>query len=157
MCIRDRKSHLASFGGRILLLAETAGRRETLAAMFAEHGIKLEASTDFAGFVGSDAKMALGIALACREQYVRNVAVTADYIHPEPAKEFFAVMDAANVDLKAFTDAFYHKLCVAHLQPVLDILAYIHHETDCWLEITTLLIPGKNLSLIHISEPTRPY
>ena len=53
-------------------------------------------------------------------------------------------MDAANVDLKAFTDDFYFKLCVGHLQPVLDILAYIHHETDCWLEITTLLIPGHN-------------
>jgi hypothetical protein len=63
---------------------------------------------------------------------------------PQPAREFFAVMDAANVDLKAFTDDFYFKLCGGHLQPVLDILAYIHHETKCWLEITTLLIPGKN-------------
>jgi pyruvate formate lyase activating enzyme len=74
----------------------------------------------------------------------QTVAVTAGYIHPEPAREFFAVMDAANVDLKAFTDDFYFKLCGGHLQPVLDILAYIHHETKCWLEITTLLIPGKN-------------
>ncbi|MGB4856519.1 MAG: AmmeMemoRadiSam system radical SAM enzyme, partial [Candidatus Dechloromonas phosphoritropha] len=148
------KSHLASFGGRILLLAETAGRRETLAAMFAEHGIKPEASADFAGFVGSDAKLALDTALACREQGIRNVAVTAGYIHPEPAKEFFAVMDAANVDLKAFTDSFYHKLCVGHLQPVLDIMTYIHHETDCWLEITTLLIPGSNDSPREINELT---
>jgi pyruvate formate lyase activating enzyme len=61
-------------------------------------------------------------------------------------------MDAANVDLKAFTDEFYHKLCVGHLQPVLDILAYIHHETDCWLEITTLLIPGSNDSAEEINE-----
>ena len=61
-------------------------------------------------------------------------------------------MDAANVDLKAFTDEFYHKLCVGHLQPVLDILAYIHHETDCWLEITTLLIPGHNDSPAEINE-----
>jgi pyruvate formate lyase activating enzyme len=61
-------------------------------------------------------------------------------------------MDAANVDLKAFTDEFYHKLCVGHLQPVLDILAYIHHETDCWLEITTLLIPGQNDSAQEINE-----
>jgi pyruvate formate lyase activating enzyme len=53
-------------------------------------------------------------------------------------------MDAANVDLKAFTDNFYFKLCAGHLQPVLDLLAYIHHETNCWLEITTLLIPGQN-------------
>jgi pyruvate formate lyase activating enzyme len=64
----------------------------------------------------------------------------------------FAVMDAANVDLKAFTEDFYHKLCVGHLQPVLDTLAYIHHETDCWLEITTLLIPGQNDSPAEINE-----
>jgi pyruvate formate lyase activating enzyme len=65
-------------------------------------------------------------------------------MHLPAAKEFYAKMDAANVDLKAFTDDFYFKLCVGHLQPVLDILAYIHHETNCWLEITTLLIPGQN-------------
>ncbi len=98
------------------------------------------------------AEYAIDTALACREQGIRNVAVTAGYIHPAPAREFFAVMDAANVDLKAFTEDFYHKLCVAHLQPVLDILAYIHHETDCWLEITTLLIPGHNDSAGEISE-----
>jgi pyruvate formate lyase activating enzyme len=61
-------------------------------------------------------------------------------------------MDAANVDLKAFTDDFYFKLCVGHLQPVLDILAWIHHETDCWLEITTLLIPGQNDSNKELTE-----
>ena len=98
------------------------------------------------------AEYAIDTALACREQGVRNVAVTAGYIHPEPAREFFAVMDAANVDLKAFTEDFYHKLCVGHLQPVLDTLAYIHHETDCWLEITTLLIPGQNDSPGEINE-----
>lgn len=98
------------------------------------------------------AEYAIDTAMACRERSVRNVAVTAGYIHPEPAKEFFAVMDAANVDLKAFTDEFYHKLCVARLQPVLDILAYIHHQTDCWLEVTTLLIPGHNDSTQEINE-----
>lgn len=98
------------------------------------------------------AEYAIDTALACREQGIRNVAVTAGYIHPEPAREFFAVMDAANVDLKAFTENFYHKLCVGHLQPVLDTLAYIHHETDCWLEITTLLIPGHNDSPGEITE-----
>jgi pyruvate formate lyase activating enzyme len=61
-------------------------------------------------------------------------------------------MDAANVDLKAFTEDFYHKLCVGHLQPVLDILVWIHHETDCWLEITTLLIPGQNDSADEINR-----
>lgn len=90
------------------------------------------------------AEYAIDTAEACHRRGIKTVAVTAGYIHPEPAKAFYAVMDAANVDLKAFTDAFYVKLCGGHLQPVLDTLAYIHHETDCWLEITTLLIPGQN-------------
>ncbi|MFN7887633.1 MAG: AmmeMemoRadiSam system radical SAM enzyme, partial [Betaproteobacteria bacterium] len=72
------------------------------------------------------------------------VAVTAGYIHEVPRREFFARMDAANVDLKAFTDDFYFKLTGAHLQPVLDTLKYLVHETQCWTEITTLLIPTKN-------------
>ncbi len=96
------------------------------------------------------AEYAIDTALACRKQSIKTVAVTAGYIHPEPAKEFFAVMDAANVDLKAFSQEFYFKLCGGHLQPVLDLLAYIHHETECWLEITTLLIPGQNDSAVEI-------
>ena len=96
------------------------------------------------------AEYAIDTALACHERGIRTVAVTAGYIHPAPAREFFAVMDGANVDLKAFTDDFYFRLCGGHLQPVLDILAYIHHETNCWLEITTLLIPGKNDSPTEI-------
>lgn len=98
------------------------------------------------------AEYAIDTALACRARGIRNVAVTAGYIHPAPAREFFAVMDAANVDLKAFTDDFYHQLCGGHLQPVLDLLAYVHHETACWLEITTLLIPGHNDSPAEIGR-----
>ena len=98
------------------------------------------------------AEYAIDTALACRELGIRNVAVTAGYIYPVPAREFFTVMDAANVDLKAFTEGFYHKLCIAHLKPILDTLALIHHETDCWLEITTLLIPGHNDSPAEINE-----
>ena len=90
------------------------------------------------------AEYALDTAAACREKGILNVAVTAGYIHAEPCREFFAAMDAANVDLKGFTDDFYYKLCGGHLQPVLDTLAWIHHESGCWLEITTLLIPGQN-------------
>ncbi len=90
------------------------------------------------------AEYAIDTALACRALGIRNVAVTAGYIHPQPRREFFAVMDAANVDLKAFNDDFYHRLCGGHLQPVLDTLSYLRHETGCWLEITTLLIPGYN-------------
>jgi pyruvate formate lyase activating enzyme len=87
---------------------------------------------------------AVDVAAACREKDVRTVAVTAGYIDPEPRVEFFAAMDAANVDLKAFTDRFYHKICGGHLTPVLETLEYIRHETDTWLELTTLLIPGEN-------------
>ncbi len=90
------------------------------------------------------AEYAIDTAIACRERGIRTVAVTSGYIHAEPRREFFAVMDAANVDLKAFTDDFYFKLTGAHLQPVLDTLIYLHHETDVWTEITTLLIPDYN-------------
>ena len=96
------------------------------------------------------AEYAIDTATACRQRGIRALAVTAGYIHPEPAREFYAVMDAANVDLKGFSDDFYIKLCGGRLQPVLDILTYIHHETDCWLEITTLLIPGQNDSAQEI-------
>ena len=87
---------------------------------------------------------ALDSADACHELGLKTVAVTAGYIHEAPRSEFFVKMDAANIDLKGFTDEFYVKLTGAHLQPVLDTLAYVHHNTDCWLEITTLLIPGHN-------------
>ena len=81
---------------------------------------------------------------ACREAGILTVAVTAGYISPEPRREFYAKMDAANVDLKGFTDDFYVKLTGSRLAPVLDTLAYLEHETDVWYEITTLLIPGQN-------------
>jgi len=74
----------------------------------------------------------------------KNVAVTAGYMCQEPRKEFFSWIDAANVDLKAFTDDFYWKQTGSHLEPVLDTLKYIKHETNVWLELTTLLIPGFN-------------
>jgi pyruvate formate lyase activating enzyme len=90
------------------------------------------------------AEYAMDVANACHARGVKTVAVTAGYIHPEPRREFFSRMDAANVDLKAFSDDFYFKLCGARLQPVLDTLVYLRHETAVWLEITTLLIPGKN-------------
>ncbi len=96
------------------------------------------------------AEYAMDIADACHAQGVQTVAVTAGYIHEAPRREFFAKMDAANVDLKAFTDDFYYKLCGARLKPVLDTLTYLRHETDVWVEITTLLIPGKNDSNAEI-------
>jgi len=90
------------------------------------------------------AEYAMDVADACHARGLKTVAVTAGYIHEEPRREFYAKMDAANVDLKAFTDDFYVKLTGAHLQPVLDTLVYLKRETDVWFEITTLLIPGHN-------------
>lgn len=90
------------------------------------------------------AEYAIDVAQACHEQGLKTVAVTAGYITETARGDFYAHMDAANVDLKGFTDDFYVQLCGAHLQPVLDTLAWLHHETDVWVEITTLLIPGRN-------------
>ncbi|MDO8262445.1 MAG: AmmeMemoRadiSam system radical SAM enzyme [Gallionella sp.] len=90
------------------------------------------------------AEYAMDTADACHELGVKTVAVTAGYVHDQPRRDFFAKMDAANVDLKAFTDEFYVKLCGAHLQPVLDTLKYLRQETSVWVELTTLLIPGYN-------------
>ena len=90
------------------------------------------------------AEYAMDIADACHAKGVKAVAVTAGYIHAEPRREFYAKMDAANVDLKGFTDDFYFRICGGHLQPVLDTLVYLVKETEVWTEITTLLIPGKN-------------
>ena len=101
------------------------------------------------------AEYALEVAEACHALGIAAIAVTAGYLHAEPRRAFFAGMDAANVDLKAFTDEFYFKLSTAHLQPVLDTLCHIKHETSTWLEITTLLIPGRNDSSADISKLSR--
>lgn len=98
---------------------------------------------------------AVDVAKACRERGIKSVAVTAGYVTEGPREEFFHYMDAANVDLKAFTDRFYHKLCGGHLRPVLDTLIYLKHHTDVWLEITTLLIPGENDSEAELEEMAR--
>jgi len=95
---------------------------------------------------------AVDTAAACRERGIHSVAVTAGYITPEARGDFFAPMDAANIDLKAFSERFYHKLCFAHLEPVLDTIRYVAQETDVWLEITTLLIPGENDSQEEVAR-----
>lgn len=87
---------------------------------------------------------AIDTAVACAEQGIKSVAVTAGYVCSEPRIEFFNYMDAVNIDLKAFSENFYWKLTGAHLQPVLETLEYVARETSVWLEITTLLIPGSN-------------
>lgn len=90
------------------------------------------------------AEYVIDTANACRRNGIKTVAVTAGYITPKARGAFFETMDAVNVDLKAFSEGFYKKLCFAELAPVLDTLKFIRHETDAWLEVTTLLIPGHN-------------
>ncbi len=87
---------------------------------------------------------AIDVAAACHEEGIKSVAVSAGYICEEPREEFFSYMDAANIDLKSFSEDFYFKITGGHLQPVLDTLEYLVHKTSVWLEITTLLIPGYN-------------
>lgn len=98
---------------------------------------------------------AIDCAEAAHAMGINAVAVTAGYVCPAPRREFFSYMDAANVDLKGFTERFYHKLCGGHLADVLDTLVYLKHETSVWLEITTLLIPGENDSPREIEQMSR--
>ncbi|MEE8408993.1 MAG: AmmeMemoRadiSam system radical SAM enzyme [Myxococcota bacterium] len=95
---------------------------------------------------------AIDTAAACHERGLQTVAVTAGYVQPEARRQFFSHMDAVNVDLKAFSERFYHTLCFAHLDPVLDTLRYLKHETDVWFEVTTLLIPGENDSEDELAQ-----
>jgi pyruvate formate lyase activating enzyme len=98
---------------------------------------------------------AVDVAQACRERGIRTVAVSAGYISAEPRVEFFRHMDAANIDLKGFTEGFYKNLCSARLGPVLETLEYLEHETEVWFEITTLLIPDENDSPAEIEALSR--
>jgi pyruvate formate lyase activating enzyme len=98
---------------------------------------------------------AVDVAQACHAVGLKTVAVTAGYICDEPRREFFKHMDAANIDLKAFTEDFYKRLCSTELAPVLETLKYLKHETDVWFELTTLLIPGENDSEAELEEMTQ--
>jgi pyruvate formate lyase activating enzyme len=98
------------------------------------------------------AEYVIDTAHACHEVGVKTVAVTSGYITREAREDFFGAIDAANVDLKAFTEGFYQKLCFASLAPVLDTLVFLHRETQVWLEVTTLLIPGHNDSVEEIDR-----
>jgi pyruvate formate lyase activating enzyme len=98
---------------------------------------------------------AVDTARACRERGIKSVAVTAGYVCEAPRRELFGALDAANVDLKGFSESFYHRLCTGHLTPVLDTLAYLKHQTGVWLEITTLLIPGENDAEQELRELSR--
>jgi pyruvate formate lyase activating enzyme len=98
---------------------------------------------------------ALDTARACHALGLKTVAVTAGYVAPEARREFFAEIDAANVDLKGFTETFYRNVCGGRLEAVLDTLVYLKHETQVWFEITTLLIPGENDAPAEIEALSR--
>ena len=98
---------------------------------------------------------AIDVAKACHDVGLKTVAVTAGYVCDEPRQEFFKHMDAANVDLKAFTQDFYKRLCSSELNLVMETLKYLKHETDVWFEITTLLIPGENDTENELEEMTQ--
>ena len=87
---------------------------------------------------------ALETAKLARAEGIKTIAVTSGYINPKPAEEFFNLMDGANIDLKGFSEEFYSKNCGAHLKPVLDTIKYVANETDCFVELTTLIIEGEN-------------
>lgn len=90
------------------------------------------------------AEYAIEVAKSCRACGVKTVAVSNGYMSPGPRRLFYEYMDAANIDLKAFTEGFYRRYCLASLKPVLDTLVYIRAHTKTWLELTTLIIPGLN-------------
>ena len=97
---------------------------------------------------------AMDVAEACRDFGIHTVAVTAGYILPDAREEFFKHIDAANVDLKAFSEEFYKKICGGKLAPVLETLLYLKNETNVWFELTTLLIPGENDSPEEMNKMT---
>ncbi|MGZ5051367.1 MAG: AmmeMemoRadiSam system radical SAM enzyme [Methylobacter sp.] len=98
---------------------------------------------------------AIDTAQACRELGIKSVAVSAGYVCAEPRTEFYQWMDAANIDLKAFTERFYYKIAGGHLEPVLETIKYIKHETSVWMELTTLIIPDENDSEAELEAMTQ--
>ncbi|NOT11776.1 MAG: AmmeMemoRadiSam system radical SAM enzyme [Methylococcaceae bacterium] len=98
---------------------------------------------------------AIDTAQACRNLGIKSIAVSAGYVNEQPRAEFYQWMDAANIDLKAFSERFYHEITGSHLQPVLETLKYIKHETSVWLEVTTLIIPGENDSEAELEALTQ--
>lgn len=98
---------------------------------------------------------AIDVAKECHKLGIKTVAVTNGYICAEPRKEFFSYMDAVRVDLKSFTENFYKNITGSHLQPVLDTLVYLKKQTNVWLEVICLLIPGENDSAAEIEESTK--
>jgi pyruvate formate lyase activating enzyme len=130
-----------------------AASPEAIARAAAKHGCASVAFTYNDPMIF--AEYAIDVADACRAAGIRTVAVTAGYMNPAPRADFYRHIDAANVDLKGFTEAFYEDLCAGQLEPVKDTLRYLRHETTVWFEITTLLIPGRNDSEDELDRMTR--
>ena len=97
---------------------------------------------------------AIDVATACHELGIQTVAVSAGYVCPDPRAEFYQHIDAANIDLKAFTEDFYRRITGSQLGKVLETLSYLKHETDVWFEITNLIIPGENDSEKELNQMT---
>ena len=98
------------------------------------------------------AEYAIDCAMAAHELGLKSVAVSAGYMNATAREDFYRHIDAANIDLKAFSEHFYHSLCFARLQPVLETLGWLHRETQVWLEVTVLLIPGQNDSESEVDQ-----
>ena len=126
---------------------------DAIAKAALEHGCKSVAYTYNDPVVFHE--YAIDTAQACRNLGIKSVAVSAGYVCEQPRAEFYQWMDAANIDLKAFTERFYHQITGGHLEPVLETLKYIKHETSVWLELTTLIIPGENDSEEELEAMTQ--
>ena len=146
------QNHDISKSREIDTLADRA-RPETIAAAALRLGCRSVAFTYNDPVIFFE--YAIDVAEACHAAGIKTVAVTAGYMSAGPRAEFYRHMDAANVDLKAFTEDFYFKITKSHLQPVLETLEYLKHETKAWFEITTLLIPGENDSPKEVERLSR--
>jgi pyruvate formate lyase activating enzyme len=146
------QNHDISKSREIDTLADRA-RPETIAAAALRLGCRSVAFTYNDPVIFFE--YAIDVAEACHAAGIKTVAVTAGYMSAGPRAEFYRHMDAANVDLKAFTEDFYFKITKSHLQPVLETLEYLKHKTKVWFEITTLLIPGENDSPKEVERLSR--
>lgn len=143
------QNHDISKSREMYTLADQASP-ETLAEAAADLGCRSIAFTynDPVIFL----EYAVDVAKECQKRGINAVAVSAGYINDQPRREFYEYMDAANIDLKAFTQQFYESLAVADLEPVLETLEYLEGETDVWYEITNLIIPQENDSDDELRE-----
>lgn len=140
---KSRNTHILAYKAMPKDIAKTAKKYgcQSVAFTYNEPTIFMEYARD--------------CAIACHKLGIKTISVTNGYMCIDPLKEFYSYIDAANVDLKGFTEGFYKKIIGGSLQPVLDALCYLKHHTNVWIEITTLLIPGENDSPEEIDKSTK--